>query len=278
MDNPSIGLALGGGGVRGLAHIGVLKALEAAHLPIAYLAGSSMGGLIGALYAAGIPVAEIERVALHMSHARQIMRLVDLKPPRRGLLEGSRVRAFFCGLLGKETKFTGLRLPLALTSVDLNTGDLVVLDEGLVVEAVMATCGVPGLLPPIAQNGRRLVDGGILNNVPVDVVRAMGAETVVAVDVSPDFQSEAEIESQEKDWPGFLPGFVRDFYQAEVIMVAKITEACMRQCPPDILVHPQLPPGVSVFWGYSRIREIIAAGEKAMDLAISTQWPALSEA
>ncbi len=278
MDNRSVGLVLGGGGVRGLAHIGVLKALEAAHIPVSYMAGSSMGGLIAALYASGIPVAEIERVALHLSHPRQMMGLVDLKPPRRGLIEGSRLRAFLCGLLGKDTTFSDLRLPLALTAVDLNSGDLIVLDEGPLVEAVMATCSVPGLLTPVVKDGRCLVDGGILNNLPVDVARAMGAKLVIAVELSPDFHNPSEIERQEEDWPGFLPGFLRDIYQAEMIMVARMTQTCLRRYPPDLLVRPQLPPGVSVFWGFSKASEVIAAGEKAMSLITSAQWSLLGEA
>ena len=173
---PMTGLALGGGGARGLAHIGILKTLKSAGVPIDYLVGSSMGGLIAALCAAGIPIEEMEAEALNMSKASQMVRLLDLAPPRRGLVKGERLRAYLTKLFGKDHLMENLPISLALVAVNLQTAKEVILSNGSLIEAVMATMAVPGIFAPVEINKQCLVDGGVLNNVPADVARQQGAE------------------------------------------------------------------------------------------------------
>jgi len=180
-----VGLALSGGGARGLAHIGVLKVLEQEGVPIDYLAGASMGGLIAAGYAAGLIPDFLEQEALRMGNIRRLLALADRSLPRRGLFEGQKVRQYLAGHLGDRT-FDDLRLPLALVAVDLNGGREVILRDGPVVDAVRATISLPGVFTPVERDGQLLVDGGLLNNLPADVVRQMGADVVIAVDVSTD--------------------------------------------------------------------------------------------
>ncbi len=270
MENKArLGLALGGGGARGLAHIGILKGLEKAGIPISCIAGSSMGGLIAAVYASGMPVMEIEKRALEFSSLRRLARLLDFKASRRGLLESTNMLRFIEGLIGKDVTFTDLPIPLSLTTVDLNTGELLVQQEGSVVNATMATVSIPGLFPPVEDQNCRLIDGGVLNNLPVNVARRMGAEVVFAIDVSPDFHpGEANKETLQSDWPAFFPAFARDFYIAELIMVSALTQYQLRQSPPDLLLHPILPPGISIFWGFNRVAEAIAAGEACVENAL----------
>ena len=181
MNNPeskrTLGLALGGGGARGLAHIGVLKALEKANIQIDFLSGSSMGGVIAAAYASGLSPDEIESLALEYSSSRTLWRLADPAVPRQGLFRGERLYAYFEKHLKRST-FTELRIPLTLVAVDLDSGSEVHLREGSLAKAVRATVSVPGLLAPVQQNGQCLVDGALLNNLPTDVVRTMGADVV----------------------------------------------------------------------------------------------------
>lgn len=262
---PKLNLALGGGGARGLAHIGVLKVLENAGLPIGFLAGTSMGGLVGALFAAGWTAQQLEAEALAMSSFRRLVKLVDLAPARRGLLEGQGVREQLNEMLGEDLTFDQLQKKLALIAVDLYTAQEVILRQGSVVEAVLATTAVPGLLPPVYSGNCQLVDGGILNNVPADVARADGNGPVIAVDVSPTFplQPLGSTDNTDKLWPAIFPQFAQDFYTAELIMVSALTSARLLQTPPDLLIKPPIPPNISIFWGLTRAPEAIAAGEQA---------------
>ena len=262
---PKIGLVLGGGGARGLAHIGVLKVFDRQGIPIDILVGSSMGGFVAAAYAAGLSTLELDAEAVRMTRLNQMMRLVDLSGPRRGLIEGSRMRAYLGGLLGKETTFEDLPIPLALPAVDLPTGRLIVQRKGRLVDAVLATMAVPGLFTPVCVDGYELVDGGILNNVPVDVASSMGADITIAVDVSPAVVRDPSELNQagDDDWPGWFPYFARDFYLAELLMVSALTEIHLREARPDILIRPSFPAGISIFWGFTRAAEAIQAGELA---------------
>jgi NTE family protein len=264
-SRPKVGLVLGGGGARGLAHIGVLKVFESRGIPIDILTGTSMGGLIAGAYAAGKSPTELEAEAVRMTHISSMMRLVDLSGPRRGLIEGKHIRAYLCDLLGKDTTMENLSIPLALPAVDLVRGKQVVLRKGLLVDAVQATMAVPGLFTPVTTGEYQLSDGGLLNNIPVDVARGMGADITVAVDVSPSFIQDLSDrnETGEKEWPSWFPPFARDFYIAELIMVAALTEIHLREARPEIVIRPCLPPGISIFWGFTRAGEAIEAGEQA---------------
>lgn len=262
---PKVGLVLSGGGARGLAHIGVLKVLERAGISVDVLAGASMGGLLAAAYAAGYSATALEERALELSSLRNLMKLVDLAPARRGLLEGSRVRDYIVDLLGVERSFADLRIPLILASVDLVSGSLVPLHEGLLTPAVLATIAFPGLFPPAELGQYRLVDGGVLDNLPVDLARQMGAEVIVGVDVQVNPAEELPWQDLpvRPRWPVPLPDFFLDFYRAELIMVAELTRARLREVQPEILVRPPIPPDLTMFMGFTRAREAIAAGEQA---------------
>lgn len=259
---PVIGLALGGGGARGLAHIGVLKVFEREGIPIDCLAGASMGGIIAAAYAAGYSASFLEAEALKLADPRHVFRLIDPVPPRRGLFAGERVHAYLSSKLGHELTFDKLRCPLALTAVDALTGREVVLREGIVVDAVRATMAVPGVFEPVEQDGYHLIDGGVLNNVPVDRVRELGAEVVIAVDVNmtPD-----ETGTWEK---AALPGAAVELWRAISIMVMALTEIKLREAQPELVLRPRIPAGVTAFSGLNRAQEIIATGEAAAEAVL----------
>lgn len=178
-----IGYALGGGGARGLAHIGVLKVLEEHGLRPGIIAGTSMGSVIGALYASGLGAGDIER-ALRLNVGR-LARLTDVRPSASGLVQGKHIAEWLKSLVGDLT-FPDLKIPFACVATDILNGQEVVLRSGPVITAVRASISIPGIFTPVSVRGRYLVDGGLVNVVPVSTCREVGAEYVVAVNVMPD--------------------------------------------------------------------------------------------
>jgi len=176
MERKRVGLALGGGGARGMAHVGVIRVLEREGIPIDCLAGTSAGALVGAAYAAGIQGQELLEMALRIRW-RDIARPVW---PRQGFFSFERLESYLIRLVG-DLSFAQLKLPYASVTMDLATGQQVVLNEGRLAPAVRASCSVPGLVTPVEIDGRHLVDGGVVNNLPISVVRELGADVVIAV-------------------------------------------------------------------------------------------------
>lgn len=174
-----VGLALGSGGLRGLAHVGVLRVLENEKIPIDYIAGCSIGSLIGALYASGQSLDNIEKLAKHLKRRHWL----DFVIPKMGLFSGERVLSTLQILTQKKT-FEQLQIPLAVVATELREGKEVVFTSGEVATAVRASVSVPGIFVPYEMGEMILVDGAVLNPTPVDVVRSMGADIVIAVDLA----------------------------------------------------------------------------------------------
>jgi NTE family protein len=260
-----VGLALSGGGARGLAHIGVLKVFEKNGIHIDCLAGTSIGGVIAAAYAQGMSAEDLENEAIKFSKVRHLVSLLDPNPARRGFLEGNRVKKYLQSLIDPEQIFENLKIPLIINAVDLNTCQEVALMEGLLLPAVLGTVAVPGLFPPVSYNGHLLIDGGVLNNVPVSHMKSVGADFVIAVDVlsDPIPESSRVTGSTKNHFPVPLPDFFLDLYRALIIMSSQNTHMQMAANPPDILIHPDIPADVSMFLGFLQVREVIEAGEKS---------------
>jgi NTE family protein len=268
--HPKIGLALSGGGGRGLAHIGVLKVLEREGFPVAFLAGTSMGGFIAAGYAAGLDAAYLEREALRMARWRNLLPLMDRSMPGLGLVKGERLRAYLTEHIGEIT-FDQLHIPLALVAVDLISGKEVVLQSGVVADAIRATLSLPGVFAPYLVDGRLLVDGGVLNNLPADVVREMGADVVVAIDVSADAEL-GPCDLLEGDDRPALPQALQLFgalRRVVSIMAHQMANYRLAQADPEVVIRPQLDVEITLLSGYLRAQEVIAAGETAAEAALS---------
>ncbi|MCR9511151.1 patatin-like phospholipase family protein [Vibrio parahaemolyticus] len=216
---PRVAVVLAGGGAKGAAHIGVLKALEEMHIPVDIITGTSMGAYVGGLYATGMSADEIEsfiysvdwnsgyrdRVDRSQRRVRdkeyedryQIttdlgLRFGEVRAPT-GVVQGQnmlRVLRETTGNLGRFDSFDELAIPYRSVATDILELDEVVIGNGYLVDAMMASMSVPGALPPYKLNGHMLVDGGVVNNMPVDVARAMGADVVIAVDISTDYKTE----------------------------------------------------------------------------------------
>ncbi len=175
---PRIGLALGSGGARGFAHLGVLQVLQEEGIDIDAVSGSSMGALLGAVFATGAPVKFMERLAANLPWTQW----VDVTVPRLGLVSGTRIHRLI-RLLTKEKTFEEADLPLAIVATDLELGERVVFTSGPIHEAVRASIAIPGIFVPHRIDGRMLVDGGVIDRVPIEAVRDLGADFVIAVDV-----------------------------------------------------------------------------------------------
>lgn len=174
-----IGLALGSGGLRGMAHLGVLQVLEEENIPIDYVAGCSIGSVVGALYCSGQPMDMLIKLAKEI----KTRHVLDFSVPKMGIFSGDKILELM-NLLTKQCDFEQLKTPLNIVATDLHKGESVVLKSGLVSKAVRASISVPGIFVPYELNGAVLVDGAVLNPTPADIAFSMGADVVIAVDLS----------------------------------------------------------------------------------------------
>jgi len=226
---PCIGLALSGGGPRGLAHIGVLRVLEREGIPVDVIAGTSIGGVIAAGYAVGFSPDDLEKEAMATARVRRLLRLIDPGLPEAGILRGQRLQAYFEELLGAVT-FADLKVPLALVAVDLNAQQETILTEGSVSLALRATISVPGLFTPVEIDGQRLVDGGLLDNLPVDAAQELGADVVIAVDVESDPNRDQDQRLKEYGMlPNGLASTLAIVDEASQLMMSAIKQSNLMQ-------------------------------------------------
>lgn len=262
-----IGLVLGGGGARGFAHIGVLKSLEKRGFEPEAVAGCSMGGIVGALIAAGYDSGQI----LALVEEIKPWNLLDVG--RMGSLIGGRGMAHQMKKYLPET-FEELKIPLAVTAVDLQEGKLMVLSGGLLHPALRGTSSVPGIISTEQHGDRYLIDGGLLNNLPVDVINSMTNAPVLAVDVASPPNRHIPLEDSRIDRvKGVFRGKNRPlvfemFMKAFDIPAAMLTESRLALNPPEILVRPRLDPDLKIE-DMHRYEEAIDAGFVATEVALA---------
>src|SRR5512138_2887813 len=185
VPEPRIALVLGGGAARGFAHVGVIRVLEQERIPVDLVVGTSVGSLIGALYAGERNAFELEWAAFQLKQEDLFDFGVWNAVMGMGLAKGEKLEAFVKGKV-KKPKIEQLPLPFAAVATDLNWGTRIVLDKGSVARAVRASSAIPGVFEPVLHDGKLLVDGGVVDNIPIDVAREKGADLVVAVDISED--------------------------------------------------------------------------------------------
>ena len=183
MKKPRLGLALGSGSARGWSHIGVLEALAEAGIVPDIIAGCSIGALVGAAAATG-KLAELKAFALSLTW-REIAKMMDVRLASGGLVEGGEVVAMLCDL-GISGPIETARLPYVAVATDLRSGREVWMREGPIETAVRASISLPGIFSPAQRDGHFLVDGGLVNPVPVSAARALGADVVIAVNLNGD--------------------------------------------------------------------------------------------
>ena len=288
---PRVGLALGSGSARGWAHVGVIRALERAGIRPDLVCGTSIGAMVGAAYAAG----ELERFEQWLLGlgVRDVLSFLDVRMSG-GMIKGERLMEFF-RLNFIDRPIEDLPMPFAAVATELDTGAEVWLREGSTVAALRASIALPALFTPVLRDGHLLVDGALVNPVPVSLARAMGADIVIAVDLSSDIvsrRSRAEPEpkaaaevsawrrklqegistlrpararSDEEDAPK-LPSILDVITTSLNIMQTRISRSRMAGEPPDAIVVPRLAH--LGLLDYHRAKEAIEEGERAVEAAL----------
>lgn len=242
---PRVGLALGGGVARGMAHVGALAVLAEAGIPIHVVSGTSAGAIVGALYCAGLTIAEIEYVSSKI-------RWRDIARPvwsRHGVLSFAGIEEMLVALLG-DLSFDRLERPFAAVTCDIETGEEVVVAEGRVAPAVRASSSVPGIVTPRYIGGRLLGDGGIVNNLPASAARALGADYVIGVDI-------------------FEPAFNRGWGPLGLLLTSLellVSRIGGGELACDCLIRPQLA-GISYFLLANR-ETLMRRGREAAETAL----------
>ncbi|TLS37646.1 patatin-like phospholipase family protein [Pseudalkalibacillus caeni] len=241
MTEPKIGLALGSGGARGFAHVGVIKALTEAGIPIDYIAGSSMGALVGAIYGAGHDIKTMEKMASLFKRKYYL----DFTVPKMGFIAGNKVKNLI-NTLTHGKRIEDLSPPLSVVATDLLKGEKVIYRSGSIADAVRASISIPGILVPEKIDDRLLVDGGVIDRVPVSVVKDMGSDFVIAVDVS-NVKPVAEVTS-------IIDVILQsiDIMQKEMVRIHEVTA--------DIMLKPALESYNSK--AFTNIEEMIQIGEE----------------
>ena len=181
-DRPKIALVLGGGAARGFAHVGVIRALEQERIPIDMVVGTSVGSLIGAIYAYDVNSFELEWTAFTLEKEHLFDYALMSALTGMGAVKGDKLENFIKTKIPVEN-IENLKLPYAAVATDLNRGTRVVLDSGSIAKAVRASSAIPGVFQPVQYQGKLLVDGGVVDNIPISVARDMGADIVIAVDI-----------------------------------------------------------------------------------------------
>jgi NTE family protein len=241
-SRPKIGLALGGGFARGVSHIGVLKVFEEEGIPVDYVAGTSIGAAIGAVYCSGVSAKELEEIASLLKFSD----FARFSLSRLGLWSNDRLASLLKRLVKAQT-FEELQIPLAVTATDFVSGDPVVFREGPLTDAVRASCAYPTVFQPVEVNGRLMVDGMLAHPVPTKPLREMGADKVCAVYFT-------------SHWVGGRP---RNFFQivGQCFSIAQANVCPIWQAHADVVLEPDVAK--FAYDAFHRSGELIAAGETA---------------
>jgi NTE family protein len=245
----TIGLALGGGGARGLAHIGVIKALLEANIPIDYIAGTSMGALIGGIYAATHDIYSLESAFLKLRH-RDILPLRTLLHKKDGALFKGSAIASLLEASADGIKIEALETPFRAVATDVRDGMEVVMKSGKLSDAIHASIAMPFVFPPVEREKKLLMDGGFSNPVPADVVRDMGADIVLAVDVSSQWLN---FSNQKASIKGIYDAVSNILSVTEYQLARRVLESA------DIVLKP---PVLNYGWlDFDRTAEIVDIGK-----------------
>ena len=263
MQRKRIGLALGTGAARGLAHIGVLIVLEKEGIPVDMIAGTSAGAAVGALYAQGKDASQIKELALDLGW-KKLAPLVDPSLPKTGFIKGKKIRNLLASIFGGDIKFSDLKVPLACVATDIDTGEEVVIDQGSVVEAIRASISIPAIFTVVKREGRYLVDGGLVNPVPVNVVKRMGADFIIAVNVIPDVAGRAHRVDKEGAGGFKEPNIIHIIMQSIYIGTYSLVKSSLKAA--NIVIEPRL---AHIGYGdFHHARDCILQGELAAQASI----------
>ncbi|MFH0771068.1 MAG: patatin-like phospholipase family protein [Candidatus Omnitrophota bacterium] len=279
-----VGLALGSGAALGLAHIGVIKVFEREKIPVDFIAGTSIGAVVGAFWASGLSAAEIEKIALGFKKKRELLSLADFSIfPLQGFLNGNRLVKFFKSVLGNRT-FLDTRIPIKIIASTLRSRQTVVIDEGILADALRASCSIPALIKPRRKDEDFLIDGGTQDPVPVDVLSRMGAKKIIAVNCFPSPEEALETfrgldekrrkeESELSQWSFLartlfnIKAYIRRTFTPNIFDVLMNTSLSLQYVlaeissrDADCVLHPVIP--TTTWFELYKVEELIKKGEE----------------
>ncbi|MBP9854140.1 MAG: cyclic nucleotide-binding domain-containing protein [Candidatus Omnitrophica bacterium] len=279
-----VGLVLGGGAALGIAHIGVIRVLEEEGIPIDYVVGSSMGALIGGLWASGMTIDELEGAAREFENKMFMLKLFDPVIPIKGLIGGRLIGRWLKKYLGNKT-FYNVRVPFKVVAYDLLKREELVIDTGLIVDGIRKSIAIPGVIEPICENGQEIIDGGVLNPLPTNVLYSRGIRKIIAVNVlqSPsDVVAGVEMINKHKKALADIPFRKKPFHYVKFRIgrmfgrsispnisdiIVRTLQACEHVIAEqsaqhaDVVIHPDTA-GINWFELY-KVDELLKAGEVA---------------
>ncbi len=244
---PKIALALGGGAARGIANVGVLKVLQRERIPIDLVVGTSIGALIGAAYCLGTPTYKMEKAALKFSWQK----LADFSISKISVVKGKKLEGIIKEFTD-EKSFKDMLIPFAVTTTDIETGEELVHTKGNLQRLIQASCSWPGIFPPVTIGGKKLVDGGIRNSIPVKMAKRLGATKVIAVDIGFCVKK------------GKLDNLFQMFIQSIQILGEELDSYQSMQA--DVIIKPDLR-NIDQF-AFNLAKKVISEGEKAAEEAL----------
>ncbi len=271
-----VGLALGSGGAKGLSHIGVIKVLEEYGIKPDIISGTSIGAIIGAMYSYGLSIKEIEKIALSIDKKKQ-KEVLSMKPSLSGLISQEKIFDFYYNIFGKS-KIEELKTQFLCIATDIQTGEEVILNRGELTKAVVSSASIPIIFPPVKYKNRYLVDGGLVNPIPIKPLLNSGVDFIIAVDVTKPLKKRFIEKSKEKKEDnvfskianlfsslydkGFndAPNLLNVFLNSIDIMEEQIVKKTLSLFPPDILITPDIKDFNT--FDFFRAREIILKGEE----------------
>ncbi|MDP4008460.1 MAG: patatin-like phospholipase family protein [Candidatus Peregrinibacteria bacterium] len=258
--NKKVGLTLGGGGARGFAHIGAYEVLIKHGIPIHCITGCSIGAIVGAGIAQGKSPEELLEIVKEFADHKPIG-IKDLGFGNGSIFSGNSILRSLKKLIPEDLEFKDLKIPLSVNAVDLESGEQIVFDSGNVLEAVMASSALPGLYPPVFYQDRLFVDGGVVNSIPVDICRGMGAEIIIAVDLKSYVSQQnmagmiyhfyVQPKKEEKYHLSIKKGRIKEtklklafpvnvMMRALAITERRSAERIMEMINPEFVIHPEV--------------------------------------
>ena len=242
-----VAVVLGAGAAKGFAHVGVLKVLEMNHVPIHMIVGTSVGSFVGSLSAYGYPAYDLQKIAMTLEKGE----IADLTVPDNGFVKGEKLEAYVNRMI-RGTPMQELRIPFYAVATDIGSGQEMVFGKGNTGAAVRASCSIPGVFRPVRIGDRTYVDGGVVSPVAVDAARRMGADLVIAVDISGEVSGTAP------------EGTLDTIFQSINVMYSKIAAAQLSRA--DVVIHPKV--GYISSGDFTKRHEAILEGEKAAQEAL----------
>jgi predicted acylesterase/phospholipase RssA len=293
-DKKTIALALGGGGARGFAHVGILEVMEEHEIKVDYIAGTSMGSVIGAMYALDMPLVRIKEIAMHFQNIN-FSPMEYMTPFHESLLSGDFIEEGLRQVFG-DAKFEDCRIPFSTLAIDLESGKEVIFDKGLISEALRAAVSIPIIFPPHFYQDRYLVDGAVLNNVPVSLLVDKKADLLLGVKLA-NYTSQQYISGmvyakyQRNKYQdlfkkaGIIEGYIdqrkRDIklligiaLRALDIAAADGTERRINESHPDYIIKPDVLCGHLEF---EKAQESIAEGRRSMEESLPELYKIMDE-